>query len=95
MATVAQRARQPIFAQATRRERAENFERYWTYLQEKKVAMAGLVSAFIFAVQMLNFPVASGTSGHLLGGLLAAVLVGQWVGALCVSVVRMRCDDDD
>jgi cobalt/nickel transport system permease protein len=36
---------------------------------------------------MLNFPVASGTSGHLLGGLLAAVLVGPWVGALCVSVV--------
>jgi cobalt/nickel transport system permease protein len=56
-------------------------------LQEKQVAMAGLVSAFIFAVQMLNFPVASGTSGHLLGGLLAAVLVGPWVGALCVSVV--------
>ena len=56
-------------------------------MQEKQVAMAGLVSAFIFAVQMLNFPVASGTSGHLLGGLLAAVLVGPWVGALCVSVV--------
>ena len=56
-------------------------------MQEKQVAMAGLVSAFIFAVQMLNFPVVSGTSGHLLGGLLAAVLVGPWVGALCVSVV--------
>ena len=56
-------------------------------MQEKQVAMAGLVSAFIFAVQMLNFPVASGTSGHLLGGLLAAVLVGPWVGALCISVV--------
>jgi cobalt/nickel transport system permease protein len=56
-------------------------------MQEKQVAMAGLVSAFIFAVQMLNFPVAVGTSGHLLGGLLAAVLVGPWLGALCVSVV--------
>ena len=56
-------------------------------VQEKQVAMAGLVSAFIFAMQMLNFPVASGTSGHLLGGLLAAVLVGPWMGALCVSVV--------
>lgn len=56
-------------------------------MQEKQVAMAGLVSAFIFAVQMLNFPVATGTSGHLLGGLLAAVLVGPWVGTLCVSVV--------
>ena len=49
--------------------------------------MAGLVAAFIFAVQMLNFPVAGGTSGHLLGGVLAAVLVGPYLGALCVSVV--------
>jgi cobalt/nickel transport system permease protein len=49
--------------------------------------LAGLVAAFVFAVQMLNFPVAAGTSGHLLGGVLAAVLVGPWVGALCVSVV--------
>ncbi len=36
---------------------------------------------------MLNFPVANGTSGHLLGGVLAAVLVGPWVGTLCVTVV--------
>jgi cobalt/nickel transport system permease protein len=56
-------------------------------LDEKRVALAGLTSAFIFAVQMLNFPVASGTSGHLLGGVLAAVLVGPYVGALCVTVV--------
>ena len=45
------------------------------------------MSAFVFAAQMLNFPVASGTSGHLLGGALAAVLLGPWVGAVCVSVV--------
>jgi cobalt/nickel transport system permease protein len=51
--------------------------------------MAGLVAAFIFAVQMLNFPVASGTSGHLLGGALAAILVGPYTGALCVSVVLL------
>ena len=56
-------------------------------LAERAVALAGLVSAYVFAVQMLNFPVASGTSGHLLGGVLAAVLVGPWVGALCVAVV--------
>ena len=56
-------------------------------LDEKQVPLAGVVSAFIFAVQMLNFPVASGTSGHLLGGVLAAVLVGPWMGSLCVSVV--------
>ena len=56
-------------------------------LDERQVPLAGLTSAFIFAVQMLNFPVASGTSGHLLGGVLAAVLLGPYVGALCVTVV--------
>jgi cobalt/nickel transport system permease protein len=56
-------------------------------LDERRVPLAGLVAAFVFAVQMLNFPVASGTSGHLLGGALAAVLVGPAVGAVCVSVV--------
>ncbi len=56
-------------------------------LEEKQAPLAGLVAAFVFAVQMLNFPVASGTSGHLLGGVLAAVMVGPWVGALCVAVV--------
>lgn len=57
------------------------------FLDDKRVPLAGLVAAFIFAVQMLNFPVAGGTSGHLIGGVLAAVLVGPWVGALCVSIV--------
>lgn len=56
-------------------------------LDDKQVPLAGLTAAFLFALQMLNFPVASGTSGHLLGGVLAAVLVGPWLGALCVSVV--------
>jgi cobalt/nickel transport system permease protein len=56
-------------------------------LDDRTAPMAGLVAAFIFAVQMLNFPVASGTSGHLLGGALAAVLVGPWTGILCLSVV--------
>ncbi len=54
---------------------------------DKEVALAGLTSAFIFAVQMMNFPVAAGTSGHLLGGVLAAVLVGPWLGVLCLTVV--------
>jgi cobalt/nickel transport system permease protein len=57
-------------------------------LQDRQAPLAGLVAAYIFAVQMLNFPVAAGTSGHLLGGLLAAVLVGPWAGA-CVSVVLL------
>lgn len=56
-------------------------------LDDRQVALAGLVAAFVFAVQMLNFPVAAGTSGHLLGGALAAVLVGPWLGSLCVAVV--------
>ena len=56
-------------------------------LDDKTAPMAGLVAAFIFAVQMLNFPVASGTSGHLLGGALAAVLVGPFTAVLCTSVV--------
>jgi cobalt/nickel transport system permease protein len=58
-------------------------------LDERRVPIAGLTASFVFAVQMLNFPVAAGTSGHLLGGVLAAVLVGPWVGALCVSVVLL------
>lgn len=56
-------------------------------LDDRQIPLCGLAAAFVFAVQMLNFPVASGTSGHLLGGVLAAVLVGPWAGALCVTVV--------
>jgi len=56
-------------------------------LDDRLAPMAGLVAAFIFAVQMLSFQVLPGVSGHLLGGTLAVVLVGPWVGALCVSTV--------
>jgi len=56
-------------------------------LHERQVPLCGLVAAFVFAAQMLNFPVAAGTSGHLLGGVLAAVLVGPWAAVVCVSVV--------
>ncbi|MDQ4006475.1 MAG: energy-coupling factor ABC transporter permease [Actinomycetota bacterium] len=56
-------------------------------LDERTAPMAGLVAAFVFAAQMVNFPVGAGTSGHLLGGALAAVLVGPWTAILCVSVV--------
>jgi cobalt/nickel transport system permease protein len=58
-------------------------------LAEKQVPLAGLVAAFVFAGQMLNFPVAGGTSGHLIGAVLAAVLVGPWTGALCIAVVLL------
>lgn len=56
-------------------------------LDDRQVPLAGLLAAFIFAMQMINFPVAGGTSGHLLGGCLAAVLVGPWVGSLAMAVV--------
>ncbi|GAA4078615.1 energy-coupling factor ABC transporter permease [Streptomyces shaanxiensis] len=58
-------------------------------LDERTAPLAGLVAAFIFAVQMLNFPVAAGTSGHLLGGALAAILVGPYTGVLVISVVLL------
>lgn len=56
-------------------------------LDDRTAPMAGLVATFVFAAQMVNFPVGLGTSGHLLGGALAAVLVGPWTGLLAVSVV--------
>lgn len=56
-------------------------------LTEKSAPLAGLTAVFVFAVQMLNFPVAAGTSGHLLGGALAAVLVGPYAATLAITVV--------
>lgn len=56
-------------------------------LKEKTVPLMGVMSAFIFAAQMLNFPIAGGTSGHLLGGVLAAILLGPFAGAVVISVV--------
>lgn len=56
-------------------------------MEQEVAPMAGLTAVFIFAVQMLNFPVAAGTSGHLLGGALAAILVGPWVALLAMTVV--------
>ena len=60
-------------------------------LGEKHVPLMGLMGAFIFAAQMLNFPVIGGTSGHLIGGALAAILLGPWAGTLimaCVLIVQ-------
>ncbi len=56
-------------------------------LQEKAVPLMGVTAAFIFAAQMLNFPVAGGTSGHFLGGVLAAVLLGPWAGFIVMAAV--------
>jgi cobalt/nickel transport system permease protein len=47
----------------------------------------GVMAAFVFAAQMVNFPIASGTTGHLLGGTLAAILLGPWAGTVVMAVV--------
>jgi cobalt/nickel transport system permease protein len=56
-------------------------------LQDRLIPLAGITAAFIFAAQMFNFPIAAGTTGHLLGGALAAILLGPSVGVLVVTVV--------
>lgn len=56
-------------------------------LADKQVPLAGLAAAFIFAAQMINFPVGAGTSGHLIGGGLAAVLLGPWMATVVMTVV--------
>jgi len=56
-------------------------------LGEKQVPLMGVMAAFIFAAQMINFPVIGGTSGHLLGGVLAAITLGPWAGMLVMTAV--------
>jgi cobalt/nickel transport system permease protein len=56
-------------------------------LGDKQIPLMGVLAAFIFAAQMLNFPVAGGTSGHMLGAALAAILIGPWAGMLVMTCV--------
>lgn len=56
-------------------------------LRERQVPLMGVTAAFIFAAQMMNFTVVGGTSGHLLGGALAAILLGPWAGTLVLACV--------
>ena len=56
-------------------------------LGEKQVPLMGVMASFIFAAQMINFPGAGGTSGHLLGGALAAIVLGPWAGMLGMTAV--------
>jgi cobalt/nickel transport system permease protein len=58
-------------------------------LDDRTAPLAGLVATFVFAAQMINFPVAAGTSGHLIGATLAAVLVGPWTATLCLTVILL------
>lgn len=56
---------------------------------EKQIPLLGVLAAFIFAAQMVNFPVAGGTSGHYMGATLAAILLGPWSAVLVMTVVLM------
>ena len=55
--------------------------------QERTVPLMGVCAAFVFAAQMINFPIPGGTSGHLLGGTLSGALLGPWAGSLVMAVV--------
>ena len=57
------------------------------YFKARVIAMMGVMSALIFALQMINFTIPGGTSGHLLGGALAAIILGPHAGAIVISVV--------
>jgi cobalt/nickel transport system permease protein len=54
---------------------------------EREVPLMGVTAAFIFAAQMINFPVAGGTSGHFLGAVFSSVLLGPWAGLLIMTIV--------
>jgi len=56
-------------------------------LGEKHIPMMGILAAFVFTAQMLNFPVAGGTSGHVIGAALVAILLGPWAAVIIMSVV--------
>lgn len=66
---------------------AVSLNRVQAEYQERTVPLMGVCAAFIFAAQMINFPIPGGTSGHLLGGTLAGVLLGPWAGSLVMTVV--------
>ncbi|MDN5324122.1 MAG: cobalt/nickel transport system permease protein [Clostridia bacterium] len=56
-------------------------------LDEKQIPLLGVTAAFVFAAQMINFPVLPGTSGHLIGAVLIAVLLGPWTASIIMATV--------
>lgn len=66
---------------------ALSLNRVQSEYQDRAVPLMGVCAAFIFAAQMINFPIPNGTSGHLLGGTLAGALLGPWAGSLAMTVV--------
>jgi cobalt/nickel transport system permease protein len=57
------------------------------HITESQIPLMGVLAAFVFAAQMLNIPVAAGTSGHFLGGVLVAIFLGPWVGTVIMATV--------
>lgn len=54
---------------------------------DKQIPVMGVVAAFIFAAQMLNFPIGGGTSGHFMGAALASIILGPFTGILIMTTV--------
>ncbi len=58
-------------------------------VDERRTPVMGVMAAFIFAAQMVNFPVAGGTSGHLIGATLAAAIFGLWPSMVIMAAVLL------
>jgi cobalt/nickel transport system permease protein len=56
-------------------------------VEEKAIPLMGVLSAFVFAAQMINLPIAGGTSAHFLGAALVGILLGPWAGLTVMMVV--------
>src|SRR5580692_10727702 len=56
-------------------------------LGDRQIPLLGVMGAFVFAAQMINFPVGLGTSGHLVGGALLAIVLGPWAAALVLTSI--------
>lgn len=56
-------------------------------ITERHIPLMGVLAAFVFAAQMVNIPVAAGTSGHFLGGVLVVIFLGPWIGTVIMTTV--------
>lgn len=57
------------------------------HLKDNKIVLMAVLSALVFALQMLNFPVAGGTSGHFAGGAAVAIILGPWPAMIVMTAV--------
>src|ERR1700722_18042805 len=58
-------------------------------MEEKAIPLMGVLAAFVFAAQMINLPIAGGTSAHLLGGAMVGILLGPWTGLILITLVLL------